>query len=121
VHQATYSLSGRNDSFGSKLEGLLALNWAFDYAPYARNLRSLRDDQFKYIRASDGRHELYKVALDPAEESNLIDLDPQAADALDARLDQWLGSFTRPGVDPDQVPVEMDEATRERLEALGYL
>ena len=38
-----------------------------------------------------------------------------------ARLDQWLGSFTRPGVDPDQVPVEMDEDTRERLEAMGYL
>ena len=109
------------DVFGNKLEGLLALNWAFDYAPYARNLRSLRDDRFKFIWASDGNSELYNIDLDPAEATNLVDVDPEAARALDSKLGQWLDSFTRPGVDPAQAPVELDEATKERLEALGYL
>ena len=63
----------------------------FDPTPWDRTLRAYYDEPYKFIEASDGRHELYHLGQDPGERQNLIDTQP------------------------------VDEAHRQRLEALGYL
>ena len=65
----------------------------FDYSVYARRLKAVRTEEFKYIWASDGLDELYNLKQDPAELTNIIDSEPEKAAELRAVLKQWLNSF----------------------------
>ena len=68
-------------------------NYEFDVSVYARRLKAIRTNEFKYIWASDGRDELYNIYQDPHEVTNLIEKNPQKAKELQSLLEGWLGSF----------------------------
>ncbi len=85
---------------------------------YDRSLRTIRTAETKYIRGSDGSEELYDVAVDPLETTDLRSRRRSEARALGDRLDEWVGSFDHTDVTG---AVEMSDSTRGRLEDLGYL
>jgi len=85
---------------------------------YDRSLRAIRTDQYKYIRGSDGSHELYDIQDDPGEQTDLADTKPDVVERLDTTLDEWLDSFEQTERSKD---VSMDDDTKSRLEDLGYL
>ena len=90
-----------------------------DVSRFDRALTMIRDDRYKYIWASDGKHELYERASDPTERHNLIETLPTVAAGLHARLEGWRGGFT-PATPAGPTP-EFDQEVVERLQALGYL
>jgi arylsulfatase A-like enzyme/Tfp pilus assembly protein PilF len=75
-------------------------------------LYSAADDRYRYVRAP--RPELFDVASDPAETRNRL---PELAGSS-ASLAAWLDGLASAGV---PAPAPVDAATRERLEALGYV
>ncbi len=90
-----------------------------DVSRFDRALTMIRDDRYKFIRASDGNHELYDRATDPGESHNLIDRLPQQAAELDRRLEEWRAAFEQ--AEPTEPAPEFDDEVAERLRALGYL
>jgi len=68
--------------------------------------------EWKYVEAP--KPELYHLAVDPGETRNLIHSHPEKANELSRRLAALL---------PEAVsePRELDEETREKLEAIGYV
>jgi arylsulfatase A-like enzyme len=65
----------------------------FDISKYARRLKTVRTEEFKYIWASDGRDELYNIRQDPGELDNIIEDEPEKAMEMRALLVSWLNSF----------------------------
>jgi len=82
--------------------------------------------QWKLIRANEGNPRglpeiaLYDLVADPGETTNLAEANPELVDELSVRLEERLTQALEAGVDRVEGG-EMDEATRSRLEALGYL
>jgi len=73
---------------------------------------------WKYIETT--RPELYDLRSDPAEAINLLEREPARADALGRTLASILAAAGRaPGPAPESAA--LDEASRQRLAALGYL
>jgi hypothetical protein len=96
---------------------------------YLRRLRALRShDGWKLIWSSDGKHELYRVAVDPAEHEDLAAREPARVAEMVQRLEQRLaeqsGSFR---FADEAAPVasggfeSLDDETRKNLESLGYV
>lgn len=106
------------------------------YATKRRWQKIVRDERHKLIYApfeSDQRwiggrkgayFALFDLVEDPAETTNLADREPEIVQRLSDELQRWWK--------PNQIDVlvdppvseetrEMDEATRQQLEALGYL
>jgi arylsulfatase A-like enzyme len=81
-------------------------------------LRAVRRGRYKLIMNTKlGTRELYDLTADPAETQNLVESRPDLTGELAALLDD----FERRHPDPEREPeFEIDEATRERLRALGY-
>lgn len=93
----------------------------FDPGPWDRTLRAYYDEPYKFIEASDGRHELYDLAEDPGELRNLVDQQPRVAERLAADLHEYLLSLQKIGASqPQSTSGPIDEEHRRRLEALGY-
>ena len=90
-----------------------------DVSRFDRALTMIRDDQYKFIWASDGNHELYDHVLDPAEKRNLIEILPHKANDLHSRLEKWRAGFEH--AKPLEQAPEFDQEVAERLRALGYL
>jgi len=65
--------------------------------PWDRALVAFRVGSEKLHWASDGRHRLYDLALDPAEEDDLAASHPERTAALAAQVESWL---RRPGSRP---------------------
>ena len=85
-----------------------------DYEPYQAEV--LRYGDWKYIRLNEGADELYDLAADPTELSNLLGTRPDISDRLSALLDE------APARHPDQVlEIAPDTEVRRGLEALGYV
>lgn len=96
-----------NESYAESLYGSIH----FGYAP----VRALRGEGFKYIDTP--RPELYRVASDPAEATDLSAARAPLAAAMQKRLRQMHGEgATRPSL-----PVPVSAAAQERLAALGYV
>ncbi|WP_336362062.1 sulfatase [Halalkalicoccus salilacus] len=89
-----------------------------DVYEYDRSLRAIRSSDYKFIRGSDGTRELYDIVADPEERHDLIDENPEIADDLEAKLDDWLDSFEHADTSGS---VSMTQSTQDRLEDLGYL
>ena len=82
------------------------------------DLRSIRDGRWKYILAP--RPELYDLATDPGERTNLAETSAARARALRAGLERYLAeteATAAPASAKDPVPSDMVE----RLGALGYV
>ncbi len=85
---------------------------------YDRTLRAIRTEEYKLIVGSDGSEELYHVAEDPTERTELSDHNPERTEALRSDLECWLSSFEHAAAD---TATELSGATKERLADLGYL
>jgi arylsulfatase A-like enzyme len=59
------------------------------FAPFMRRLRAIQNDKMKLVWGSDGGRELYRVATDPGERTDLLLAEPDhpAARELEAQLD----------------------------------
>jgi arylsulfatase A-like enzyme/Tfp pilus assembly protein PilF len=113
------SLRGR--SLKPILEGTGKLPPATIYseALYARyhfgwsELTALTDERFRYIKAP--REELYDLAHDPHERTNIAEERPPSRQALRSALDRVAAGATI------QTPSTISAEARERLQALGYV
>ncbi len=85
---------------------------------YDRSLRTIRTEEYKYIRGSDGSEELYDVEQDPEERFDIASTEPDISTELAADLDEWVESFDHA---EREGAVDMTEATKGRLRDLGYL
>jgi arylsulfatase A-like enzyme/Flp pilus assembly protein TadD len=93
-------------AYAESLYPQLDLNWA--------PLRSIRDERFKLIDAP--RPELYDLASDTAEKTNLHPDQPQRAQALLLELQRLTGGG--PG---NMSRARLDKDAAERVAALGYV
>ncbi len=94
--------------YAETLSPRLAYNWG--------ELRALYDGDLKYIFGP--RPELYDLAADPRELDNLAAEQPETAEAMQRRLARFIEENAASDL---AAAVEMDEETRRRLMALGYL
>ncbi len=90
-----------------------------DVSRFDRELAMIRDNRWKFIWASDGKHELYDYTADPAEHDNLIEAMPHVATEYHKRLEGWRGGMVQAAL-AEEAP-EFDQEVVERLRALGYL
>ena len=87
-----------------------------DTTLWDRGLRSIRTATRKYIAATDGRNELYDVADDPYERTNLFGGHPDELE-LARTLRRWEQTTSAVALGGHTV----DHAITERLSALGYI
>ncbi len=102
------------ENYFSRLKDLRHPVWG---ARFDRARTAFYSDQYKYIRSSDGQHELYDLGHDAAEQSNLIAHRPEVV----RRLTRELEDFQRNGSASPGEPVKtLPEEALEQLRALGY-
>ena len=65
----------------------------FDERYFTRSLKSLRQGDWKFIWASDGRHELFDLATDPGETTNLMEREAERGRKMEADLQGFLASL----------------------------
>jgi arylsulfatase A-like enzyme len=82
-------------------------------------MRMVRDERFKYISTSNGRTELYDLATDPGETTNLAGSDEAVELTMTERLGRWERSLEPAATDTEEA--EYDEETMARLRGLGYV
>ncbi len=113
------SLRGRSLKPILEGTGTLAPATIYSEALYARyhfgwsELTALTDERYRYIRAP--REELYDLAHDPDERTNIAEERPRSRQALRGALDRVTAGATI------QAPSEVSADARERLQALGYV
>jgi choline-sulfatase len=91
-------------------------NYPRPYQGHRGTLFFVRDGHWKLIRATENDDELYDLATDAAETSNLLNDRPDVAERLSGLLDEALTRH------PDRViEVVPDAEVRRGLEALGYV
>jgi arylsulfatase A-like enzyme len=79
---------------------------------------AIRSGRWKFFAASeDGPSELYDLIDDPMERVDRTASDPTRATALAKRIDDWLGGQGA----GKPTPLELSDAERKKLEALGYV
>jgi arylsulfatase A-like enzyme/Tfp pilus assembly protein PilF len=99
--------------------GKLAPPTIYSEALYARyhfgwsELTAVTDERYRYVKAP--REELYDLARDPREQTNLAEERPQPRQALRSALEGVAGAAKI------QAPAEIPADARERLQALGYV
>jgi len=92
----------------------------FDSTPFDRTLRALYDGDKKLIWGSDDRHELYDLAADPDETTDLAQRELELVQVLLVELDRVITSlvfFGEAGSTPPP-PLEIDPAARDMLNQL---
>ena len=94
-------------------------------APHRRRQRAVQGFGYRLIWSSDGRHELYALAKDPGEQTNLLAeerLDPEAQAFLPL-LERELAAYVKDRGGPEGLgpPEVLDPETMRALESLGYL
>jgi arylsulfatase A-like enzyme len=92
----------------------------FDPTPYDRELRALQRDGWKYIWASDGREELYDLARDPGELTDLAAAEPERLRAFRALHAAWQADMAGSARTGDRPSVEVEADVATSLRALGY-
>lgn len=83
----------------------------------ANPLLGLIDKRFKYIKTT--RPELYDLVQDGCEMNNLVQKEPERARLMDGRLCELAAKIVSKRGFTGRV--ELDEASRKRLESLGYV
>ncbi len=90
-----------------------------------RRYRLLRDGDLKLVSTSLGQDLLYDLATDPGETRDIAAERPEALREMRARMESVSARLNLPALDAplavgEDAP-ELDEATRDRLRALGYM
>lgn len=106
--------------FPGPFGAVLSAHPDWDPSPWLRVLRTYHLNDYKYIWASDGRHELYNEREDRGELHNLIDERNDLHLDLNTGLEDFVAQLSPPATTTQSMP-RMSEETRRRLEALGYL
>jgi arylsulfatase A-like enzyme len=94
------------------------------YGPY--DIRAIRAKNEKYIRVlnfegNEDHVDLhFDLLADPAEQTNLLDTEPERATELRSRLEAMV-SEARQNAGTSVETIAVDQATIEALEALGYV
>ncbi|WP_436903767.1 sulfatase [Halovenus halobia] len=86
-----------------------------DVRTYNRRLRSVIQNEWKYIHGSDGSEWLFN--LEDGESENRVDQDSTKGDHLAAVLDSWVDELP----ETNRQMASMSQSTEQRLEDLGYL
>jgi arylsulfatase A-like enzyme/tetratricopeptide (TPR) repeat protein len=94
--------------YAETLSPRLSQNWG--------ELRALYDGPWKYIHGP--RPELFDIRADPREVTNLVGAKPEVAAEMRGKLADFLKHNSPPG---GSHMAAVDEETRRRLEALGYI
>lgn len=81
--------------------------------------RALFDGGSKFLWNSRGRHQLFDLDRDPAEEHDLASREQPRVARLAALVERYFASLPTPGAAGPARP--LDEETRRALESLGYL
>ena len=81
-------------------------------------LKSLQNSQYKFIKAP--RPELYDVVNDPREQYNIYTHEAKIAGQFEQRLKSLQEEMSAEGIE-EKGPQELDEDSREKLRALGYI
>ncbi len=80
------------------------------------------DARYKYLWASNGRHELFDLAADPLETVNLVVPRSEVSNALAEELANRYAALKHCRVPDDSAQPRASTPTeRDMLEALGYL
>lgn len=82
------------------------------------DLKSLRTSKYKYILAP--RPELYDLDLDPHEQENIYEQNRPLAEKFAQELKALEEKIAQEGIE-DKGPQKLDDETREKLMALGYI
>jgi tetratricopeptide (TPR) repeat protein len=81
-------------------------------------LKSLRTTKYKYILAP--RPELYDLDLDPREQNNIFNKNRSLGNEFAQQLKTIEEKMSQKGIE-DKGPQQLDDETREKLMALGYI
>lgn len=106
--------------FKEPFAAMRQVNPGFDSRPWHRLLSGVIDGDFKYIRGTDGRAELYNLQEDPLEARNLLGRRLELDERMAAALAGYEASLRLAGVADAPVP-EMTQEQRRLLESLGYV
>ncbi len=104
-----------SENYWARLKDLQA-DWGHRFD---RTRHVLVEWPWKFIASSDGAHELYDLAADPAESEDRVDDEPERAAAMAARLRELMDAPRGPG--GAAPPVDLDRDLERTLRALGYL
>jgi choline-sulfatase len=96
-------------AYGESMTPNLQFGWS--------SLHTLRSTRYKLIKAP--HPELYDLAADPGEATNVIGRHPAVAEELMQRLDRLMAETGKGAPEPEAA--DLDKETRERLAALGYV
>ena len=77
------------------------------------------EGDMKYIANTQGRNMLFNLAVDPSEQNNLLNDQPDLGAPLAGKMVAYLASLPEPG--PPGPTTEIDAKTLETLRSLGYL
>ena len=95
-------------------------NWAWTAYPFGeRSLRAIYEGDYKYIWASNNKHELYNLRDDPHELNNLLERMPEMASTMKNKLDQWVQTSCRDRT--NNKSLKLSKEVEEALKAMGYL
>ncbi|MBC8352746.1 MAG: sulfatase [Planctomycetes bacterium] len=92
--------------------------WRMKYDP-AQESYSLRSKDWRYIRYSNGKEELYDETEDPYEWNNLADL-PEQASRLAAFREKLQSRLPKPGTIPTQPVWQPKQAAKPRSDAEAW-
>lgn len=82
--------------------------------------RGVVHGNWKYLESAKGDRLLFDLASDPGETTNVAPENPAVAERLRTTLEAWKASLPPPALSAAP-SAEVDAATREALESLGYL
>lgn len=88
-----------------------------------RWFRAIEMEGYKFIWASDGRHELYNLRADPDETKNLIKTERERAGRMAAELDACVSraQLYDPALGRAENAAPISPGNLERLRQLGYI
>lgn len=87
---------------------------------FGKNLASLRVGKWKYINdLKYQKEELYDLATDPHETTNIIGKDPLLHTEMKNKLSNWLVTIRKPKLKAKRV--KLDAESVEKLKSLGYI
>lgn len=92
----------------------------FDPTPWNRRLRAFHKGDHKFIWSENGQHELYNLANDPQETTNLYESESELAAAMFEGL-QKLTQTLKVATDGQGQSHEKDAEYLEMLQGLGYI
>jgi arylsulfatase A-like enzyme len=104
------------ENYYARVKDLFGTAW--DHR-FDRVRRSLVQWPYKLIHSSDGEHELYDLAADPAEVHDLMAEQPDLASAMIAQVEQLIAAGSAAAGAAPSAP--LTEAEKSKLRALGYM